>query len=71
MNCLVLSGAPTIVLSGARVSCYQAHALPKNSSRAMRCGNRNGSNEEFFEFLSNLKPEPPPVDKFLCRQETS
>jgi hypothetical protein len=70
MNYLVLSGAPPIVLSGAQVSCYQAHALPKNSSRAMRCSNRNGSNEEFFEFLSNLKPDRHPVDRFLRREIT-
>ena len=29
MNSLVLSGAPSIVLSGAPLSCYQAHAIDR------------------------------------------
>ena len=54
VNSLVLSGAITIVLSGARDSCYQARALPEISSYAKHCARRNGSNKDFFEILSNL-----------------
>ena len=54
VNSLVLSGAITIVLSGARDSCYQAHASPEISFLAKRCTRRNGSNKDFYEILSNL-----------------
>ena len=66
MKSFVLSGAPYLVLSGASASCYQAQRLPANPRPSTIPVFRNLSNEEFFEFLSNLRPSAHPVDD--CRK---
>ena len=66
MKSFVLSGARTLVLSGASLSCYQAQQLPAIPRRSTIPVHRNLSNEEFCKFLSNLKPSARPVDD--CRK---
>jgi len=66
MKSFVLSGARTLVLSGASASCYQAQRLPAIARQSTISAFCNLSNEEFCEFLSNLKPSARPVDD--CRQ---
>ena len=48
MNSLVLSGAPNLVLSGASVSCYQAHERAAKPRQATISGLRNGSNLNYL-----------------------
>jgi hypothetical protein len=48
VNSLVLSGAPTFVLSGARPSCYQAHERAANPRQATICERRNVSNLNYL-----------------------
>jgi len=62
MKSFVLSGARTLVLSGASDSCYQAQRLPAIARPSTIPVSRNLSNEEFCKFLSNLKPSAHPVD---------
>jgi hypothetical protein len=50
VNSLVLSGAPTLVLSGAYLSCYQAHERRANPRQATICERRNGSNLNYLTF---------------------
>ena len=66
MKSFVLSGAQRLVLSGASLSCYQAQRLPAIARQSTIPVLRNLSNEESFEFLSNLKPSAHPVDD--CRK---
>ena len=49
MNSIVkLSGAGTVVLSGARPSCYPAHRLAANPRVATIGGSPNGSNLNYL-----------------------
>ena len=48
MNSIVLSGAPTLVLSGAVPSCYQAHEEAANPRQATICKRRNVSNLNYL-----------------------
>lgn len=48
MNSLVLSGASTLVLSGAGPSCYQAHQRAANPRQATICERRNLSNLNYL-----------------------
>jgi len=55
VNSVVLSGANALVLSGARVSCYQVHGGGLSSCSSSRIGNRNSSNFKTLGFP--LTPE--------------
>jgi hypothetical protein len=48
---LVLSGALTIVLSGARSSCYRVQGSELSSCSGIDFDNRNSSNQKYFVFL--------------------
>ena len=52
-------------VQSAGLSCYQAQRSAANPRHVTDCDVRNLSNQEFFEFLSNLKPSARSVDRFL------
>jgi hypothetical protein len=56
VNSIVLSGAPTVVPSGATLSCYQARNASVSHWQIYQSEISNSSNKEHLEGSNGLQP---------------